>query len=132
MDESPEKFRVVDKRGSASEELPVNPSTKPVESSVAAEPSPDAQPGQELGEVNFVTFLLSLYSSALAAFGKTPDPATGKEVVHLEAGKQMIDILGILAEKTKGNLSAEESQLLDNILFELRMIYLQQAKTLQL
>lgn len=122
-------FRVVDKRGAGMEESPAEAQTETADKA-AAETTADEK--DALKEVNFVTFLFSLYSSALAAFGTVPDPATGKVVVHLEAGKQMIDILGILMEKTKGNLSSEESQLLDNILYELRMLYLEKTNTIKL
>ena len=132
MDESRGGFRVVDKRGAENDQPAQNPVPEPIPAAVA--PESEAGSGRPTGfeEVNFVSFLLSLYSSALAAFGKVPDPATGKAEEHVEAGKQMIDILGILLEKTKGNLSSEEGQLLDNILYELRMIYLEKTQKIHL
>ena len=127
--ESP-RFQVVDKRGQSKEEPPPP----------GPEKAADASPGREtedksrkaLEEVNFVTFLLSLYSSAMAAFGQIADPVTSKVEEHIEAGKQMIDILGILTEKTKGNLNTEESQLLESMLYELRMIYLEKTQRIKL
>ena len=129
-EENETDFKVVDKRGAAREE----PKSKTlaegkIEPETAKKASSDHR---SLEEVNFVSFLLSLYSSALAALGKVPNPTTGKPDEHIEAGKQMIDILTILLEKTKGNLTSEESQLLDNILYELRMIYLEKSKKITL
>jgi hypothetical protein len=124
------QFRIVDKRGKPDEEIPapgLNKNEGPARPEEAGE---DAHRAFE--EVNFVSFLLSLYSSAMAAFGKIPDPVTGKEDLHVEAGKQMIDILGILEEKTRGNLNEEESQLMDNILYELRMLYLEKTQHIKL
>lgn len=124
------RFHVVDKRGQPKEEPPPPGPEKAASTVFAGETEGNSK--RNLEEVNFVTFLLSLYSSAMAAFGQISDPATGKVEEHVEAGKQMIDILSILMEKTKGNLNAEESQLLDNMLYELRMIYLEKNQHIKL
>ncbi len=79
-----------------------------------------------LPEINFSTFIFSLNASALLHLGIMEDPATGKKVKNLPLGKQTIDILGMLEEKTKGNLSKEEENLLKNILYDLRMIYVKE------
>jgi hypothetical protein len=55
-------------------------------------------------------------------------PIAGKKVKNLSMGKQTIDILGMLEEKTKGNLSKEEENLLKNILYDLRIIYVKEQK----
>ncbi len=81
-----------------------------------------------LPEVEFSTFVFSLSSSALFHFGEVPDPLTGKKQENLPLAKQTIDILGMLEEKTKGNLTEEEGQLLKNILFDLRMRYVRKKK----
>jgi hypothetical protein len=124
------QIRIVDKRGKPDEEIPAPVKNQNEGPSRPEEAREDAHRAFE--EVNFVSFLLSLYSSAMAAFVKIPDHVTGKEDLHTEAGKQMIDILGILEEKTRGNLNAEESQLMDNILYELRMIYLEKTQHIKL
>ncbi|MDY6954171.1 MAG: DUF1844 domain-containing protein [Thermodesulfobacteriota bacterium] len=77
----------------------------------------------QLPEVNFATFVFSLSSSAILHFGEIPDPATGSKNTNLPMAKHTIDILGMLEEKTKGNLTEDESQLLKNILYDLRMRY---------
>jgi len=77
-------------------------------------------------EINFANFIISLSTSAMFHFGDFADPATGKAEVNLEAAKQTIDIIGMLEEKTKNNLDPEEMRLVQNLLFELRMRYVQE------
>ncbi|MBC2694740.1 MAG: DUF1844 domain-containing protein [Desulfobacteraceae bacterium] len=81
-----------------------------------------------LPEINFATFIFSLNASALLHLGVMEDPVTGKKVKNLSIGKQTIDILGMIEEKTKGNLSKEEENLLKNILYDLRIIYVKEQK----
>jgi hypothetical protein len=95
-------------------------------------PAPESElPGDEedvqLPEVNFATFVFSLSSSAILHFGEIPDPMTGKKKKNLPMAKQTIDILAMLEEKTKGNLADDESQLLKNILYDLRMRYVRET-----
>ena len=77
-------------------------------------------------EINFSNFIFSLSSSVLLHFGDIPDPITGKAERDLSAAKQTIDILGMLQEKTKGNLDENERKLIDGILFELRTRYVKE------
>ncbi len=86
------------------------------------------EPQAALPEINFATFIFSLNASALLHLGVMEDPATSKKVKNLPIGKQTIDILGMIEEKTKGNLSKEEENLLKNILYDLRMIYVKEQK----
>jgi hypothetical protein len=79
-------------------------------------------PGQEL---TFTAFVISLASSAAIHFGDLPDPAGGKTEPDLEGASQMIEILSLLEQKTRGNLTAEERQLLEQVLYELRMRFVQ-------
>lgn len=77
-------------------------------------------------QVTFLGFVLSLAHTAAVHFGDAPDPASGKmHEPNLDVAQQMIDILALLEEKTRGNLTLEERQLLDQILFELRMRYVE-------
>jgi|SRR5689334_24883817 uncharacterized protein DUF1844 len=79
--------------------------------------------------VTFVGFVLSLAHTAAFHFGDVPDPATGKNgEANLVAAKQLIDILSLLEEKTRGNLSAEERQLLEQLVYELQMRYVEATK----
>ncbi len=78
--------------------------------------------------ISFLAFVLSLAHTAAVHFGDVPDPMTGATETNLPAAQQMIDILSLLEEKTRGNLTAEERQLLDQILYELRLRFVQAAK----
>jgi len=82
----------------------------------------------KLPEINFPSFILSLSSSALLHFGDIPDPISGTKERNLPMAKQTIDILGILKEKTQGNLSDDEEQLIDNLLHDLRIKYVEESK----
>ena len=75
-------------------------------------------------ELSFAAFLVSLAHTAAVHFGDVPEPGTEqRQPANLPAARQIIDILSLLQDKTKGNLSAEERQLLDNLLYDLRMRY---------
>ncbi len=82
----------------------------------------------QLPEVNFSTFIFSLSSSALLHFGEIPDPSSGTNKKNLTMAKHTIDILGMLEEKTKGNLTRDEEQLFKNILYDLRMRYVKETQ----
>jgi hypothetical protein len=79
--------------------------------------------------ISFAAFVLSLAHTAAVHFGDIPDPVSGQQLeVNLLAAQQMIDILTLLEEKTRGNLTAEERQLLDQILYELRLRFVEASK----
>jgi hypothetical protein len=79
--------------------------------------------------VTFLGFILSLAHTAAVHFGDVPDPVSGQTIpANLPAAQQMIDILALLEEKTRGNLTAEERQFLDQILYELRLRYVEATK----
>jgi hypothetical protein len=83
----------------------------------------------ERPQVSFIAFVLSLASNAAVHFGDLPDPLTNEtRPSDLEAAAQLIDLLAMLEQKTRGNLSAEERQLLDQVIFELRMRYVDAKK----
>jgi len=79
-------------------------------------------------EINFSTFVVSLSTQALMHLGEIPDPATNRRERDLAAAQHMIDILGMLQDKTRGNLDADEEGLLRSILFDLRMKYVETAR----
>jgi len=81
---------------------------------------------QQLPELNFATFIFSLNSSALVHLGMLEEPATQKKVKNLPLAKQTIDILGMLEEKTRGNLTDDEEKMLKNILYDLRILYIKE------
>jgi hypothetical protein len=79
--------------------------------------------------ISFAGFVLSLAHTTAVHLGDVPDPTgSGSTEPRLDAAFQMIEILGLLEEKTRGNLSAEERQLLEQILYELRMRFLEVQK----
>lgn len=77
-------------------------------------------------ELNFTTFILSLNSSALVHLGMANDPTTGNAMKNLPVAKQTIDVIAMLEEKTRGNLTSDEGRLLTNILYELRLLYVKE------
>ncbi len=77
----------------------------------------------QLPMIDFSTFIFSLNSSALVHLGVVEDPATGQKDKNLPIAKQIIDIIGMLEKKTHGNLANEEKNLLKDILYNLRMLY---------
>ena len=79
-----------------------------------------------LPEINFASFIFSLSTTAMYHFGDFPDPATNEARRDLAAAKQTIDLLSILQAKTEGNLTADEKQLLEGILYELRLRFVKE------
>jgi hypothetical protein len=81
-------------------------------------------------QLTFMAFVLSLASSAAIHFGDLPDPVSGERVEpNLDGASQMIEILSLLEQKTRGNLNAEERQLLEQVLYELRMRFVEATGT---
>jgi hypothetical protein len=85
------------------------------------------QAGQEgrMPPANFRTLISTMVTQALYAMGAIPDPQTGQRVAILDLARHHIDMLGVIEEKTKGNLDEEESKMLSTTLHELRMQYMQ-------
>jgi len=84
---------------------------------------------ESLAPMDFSTFVLSLGSSAMVNLGKVQPPEGVSATVDLVAAKQIIDILGILEEKTKGNLTDSEAKLLGSLLYDLRVQYVDAEHT---
>lgn len=79
-----------------------------------------------LPKIDFSTFILSLNSSVLVQLGLIEDPATGQKSKNLALAKQTIDLMAVLEEKTRGNLTTDEENILKNLLYELRMLYVKE------
>ena len=141
MTEEDKPIRVVDRRMFTSEgdlrpdyeaeekEEPPKPAPPPPPQADAPasgkKPAPEPAPASaEAGEGGFLEILRSLGTTAYAALGLVPDP-TGARRRDPAVARQMIDWLGVLEQKTRGNLSFEESDLLARILFELRTAYVE-------
>ena len=94
-------------------------------------PNPDGtvSPGEEPDvPIDFSTFILSLSSSAAVHLGLALHPEANAEARNLPMAKQTIDILNILQEKTKGNLTEEENRLIGEVLYNLRMAFVRESQ----
>ncbi len=100
------------------------------EAAVKTEPgekTPEEEiPEAPLPEITFSTFIMSLNASALVNLGIIDDPGTGVKSRNLPLGKQTIDILGMLEEKTRGNVNEDEAEMLKSVLYDLRMLYVKE------
>ncbi len=129
--EEGQDFTVVDKRERRASEGGGEPTAAGRPSPPRAEPPPAAS--QEIHEAPGITpdltsLFLMLGTSAMIHLGAAPDPVTGQSLRDLGQARYTIDLLGLLKDKTEGHRSPEESQLLDDLLYDLRMRYLQESK----
>ena len=127
----PRGFTITDRRSVTDTDPPAPPPEVKPSAAVdppAAEPAKPGKPGAALPPVEFATFVLSLGSSALMHLGEVERPGTGATEKNLPMAKHSIDILSMLEQKTKGNLSAPEAQLLENLLFDLRLRYVEATR----
>lgn len=85
-------------------------------------------PEDQGGEINFAAFVVGLSTQALVHLGEIPDPQGEGGGVNLAAAQQLIDIVGMLQEKTRGNLDQQEQALMESVLFELRMKYVERSR----
>jgi len=130
-------FKVQDKRSSSQEN---SSETAQAETQTTVEPGQPQEPRQEpsapeydassaqLPEANFMTLIISLAFPVQMSLGLIPDPMTQQVRKDLEQAKFHIDLLGILREKTQGNLTEEEEQAFEQVLFDLRMAYVEVSK----
>jgi hypothetical protein len=108
-------FIVVDKRAASGAEEPPR--------------RPQPEPARELPQPDFAALVISLGHSALYHLGLVPDPQTGKHGErNLPIAQQTIDTIEMLQAKTHGNLSAEEAELLENLLYDLRARFVEASK----
>ena len=121
MEERDEKkgFTIRDRRGSSQQGETAKGGSGETEESPTSQPLP---------AIDFSSFIFSLSTSALLHLGELPDPATQKREKDLPLAKQTIDILGMLKEKTRGNLTPAEEGLMENILTDLRWRYIREVK----
>jgi hypothetical protein len=126
-EEEEKGFVIRDKRFSA-------PKEEKGESQIKEEPKVEGTVEQDSSaqqgpppEIDFTNFILSLSTSALIQLGEIQDPFTQKSAKNLPLAKQTIDLIGMLKEKTKGNLSPEEEKVIEYVLYDLRMRYVKAA-----
>ena len=122
-DEEQEKgFVVKDKRFSAMKEAEGESQVKEgerIEESIKE----DKQQETPLPEISFINLIFSLSTSVLIQLGEIQDPITQQLAKNLPLAKQTIDLIGMLEEKTRGNLTSDEGKILENVLYDLRMRY---------
>lgn len=86
-------------------------------------------PEENINPVSFAAFVMSMATTAAVHFGDLADPSTGASYKNIQAAGQMIDLLAMLQEKTKGNLEADEQELLEQVLYELRLRYIEETRS---
>jgi hypothetical protein len=116
-------FTVTDRRIFADEK-----GTARVEEAPAAAPAAKPAPSEGAPSIDFHTFVLSLGSSALMHLGELERPGEGAAEKDLPMAKHTIDILAMLQEKTRGNLTPDEAKLLESLLFDLRLRFVDARK----
>jgi hypothetical protein len=128
-------FTVSDKRfsarhdsGQAGSSETSQPSSSSSERSSQGPPQESPQSAASHEGVNFASFLISLGSQAFMHLGDLPNPMTQQREKDLPAAKHMIDLLGVLEGKTKGNLTDDEERLLRQLLFDLRLRFVRETK----
>ncbi len=136
-----EDFKIVDKRHSAegapkenanaekanaekTKEAPAKTSPTEGEGFTMKEGEAPSEPHQ----IDFSTFVFSLATGALINMGLAPDPATNKKSKNLELARQNIELLAVLQQKTKGNLTPDETQLMESLLTEIRLRFVDASK----
>ncbi len=130
-DEKESELKVVDKRRFSSEGETNTGIDEDAAASRAAERRQVEEAAQQAAaqaqegppQVDFPSFVMSLAAQALMMLGQVPNPETGQVVVNLEAARQTIDILEMLGQKTRGNLSKEEEKLLGELVASLQMAF---------
>ena len=105
----------------APRDAPSTPAEQPAEGT-------GATAAEGIPEINFSTFIIGLSAQALAHLGEIPDPMHQAVRIDLEAARQVIDILGLLRDKTEGNLDSAEAPLLESVLYDLRMKYVERVR----
>jgi hypothetical protein len=137
--EQPKGFQVKDRRrftetgevrNDAEPDEAAAPSAAPVRQEGADLPqAPQSEAlDHEPAEISLSTFLMSLSTQALMCLGEIPNPVTGKPDADLGAVRELIDIIAMLQEKTRGNLDTAEARLFEKILFDLRMRFVEKAR----
>jgi len=136
-----QSFRITDKRlfdeegklrESATEEARPGPEAARANESKSPGATPAEPPPGTGGRIDFPSYILSYYTQSLVLLGEVPNPYTNKKEEDLEAARHTVDILGMLRDKTKGNLAADEEQLLESVLYEVRMKYMAKVNKIKL
>lgn len=142
MSDQEQSFKVQDRRSFdedgnlKQQQEPADPEKAPedkVEAAPGPEPQPeprdDKGPEQPLPPVDFPSLVLSLAHAAMMHLGQIPDPQSGQPTpANLPLARHAIDTIGMLKDKTKGNLTDDEQRIMDHVLTDLRLAYVQMNK----
>ncbi len=120
-------FKVTDRRFSSQSEEEKKESDAKKEKNKIVEAEDLNKDAAEFN-VNFASFVMSLSTSALIQLGKINDPVSKQTAKNLDAAKQTIDILAVIQQKTKGNLTPQEQAVMDSSLYDLRLMYVEETK----
>ncbi len=121
-DSKPSGFKVTDRR------VVYDQATPPAADDPAPAPEDESSGSAGLPPVDFHTFVLSLGSSALLHLGELEHPDAGAPRQDLPMAKHTIDLLVMLEQKTKGNLTPAEEKLMESLLYDLRLRYVEATK----
>ena len=131
-----QKFKVTDRRGftedGTSKPVIEKPAEDPPEDPPAAASEPRGKSKDSYRPIDFPTYVLGYYTQGLVLLGETPNPYTRKKEEDVESVRNIIDVLSMIEQKTKGNLTSEESQLLESVLYELRMKFMTKTSRIKL
>ncbi len=140
-EEQDQGFRVTDKRlfsedgelrpEAAREEPAKGHAAEPRRAEASHAASVEPPPGTG-AQIDFPSYVLSYYTQCLVLLGEVPNPYTNKKEEDLEAARHTVDILGMLKDKTKGNLTVEENQLLESVLYEVRLKYMAKVSQIKM
>ena len=122
-------FKVRDMRGQENETDPVEDVKMDSEPKASEQPSAGEPQQQQAPQIDFPTFVISMSTSAMVHMGLIEDPHTKSKTKNLDVARQEIDIISMLNEKTRGNLSPEEEKMMRDILYELRMRFVDASKS---
>lgn len=93
--------------------------------SPAAGEAGESPADMQMPEASLEMLVTTLVTEAMMSLGQIPHPHTGEPMYHPQQAKYLIDMIGVLQEKTKGNVTPDESALMENLLHQLRMVYVQ-------
>lgn len=130
MEEVKDGYTIRDTRGASKDDSSPKVDEKDaVGEKSGSQPSKDnTSASHNLPKLDFSTLVMSFATTAMISLGKIPDPQTGQTVKDLALARQNIDIISILEEKTRGNLSQDEQSLIKNILYELRLAFVEATR----
>jgi hypothetical protein len=138
-DQEEQAFKVTDRRGfgesaasDAAEAAGKTDNAANTESSPKTDPPPNQDSEASGPAIDFPSYILSYYTQGLVLMGEVPNPYTNQKEEDMGSARNIIDILTMLEQKTKGNLSGEEEKLLETVLYELRMKFMTKTSRIKL